>query len=50
MDEPIFQIRDLNFWYGKAQALYDVTVPIAPKRTTALIGPSGCGKSSVWCR
>jgi len=47
MDEPIFQIRDLNFWYGKAQALYDVTVPIAPKRTTAFIGPSGCGKTTL---
>ena len=47
MDEPIFQIRDLSFWYGKAQALYDVTVPIAPNRTTAFIGPSGCGKTTL---
>jgi len=47
MDEPIFKIRNLDFWYGKAQALYNVTVPIAPNRTTAFIVPSGCGKTTL---
>jgi phosphate transport system ATP-binding protein len=37
---------DLNFYYGKAQALHDVTLDFAANRVTALIGPSGCGKST----
>lgn len=37
---------DLNFYYGKAQALYGITLDFAANRVTALIGPSGCGKST----
>ncbi|MBA3037565.1 MAG: phosphate ABC transporter ATP-binding protein [Desulfobacterium sp.] len=36
----------LNFYYGNAQALYDISINIKPSRVTALIGPSGCGKST----
>jgi len=35
-----------SFWYGETQALFDVTLDIAPRAITALIGPSGCGKST----
>jgi phosphate transport system ATP-binding protein len=35
-----------SFWYGKNQALFDITLDVAPKAVTALIGPSGCGKST----
>ncbi len=38
--------KNLNFHYGSAQALYDVTLAIPECRVTALIGPSGCGKST----
>lgn len=47
MDKPIIQVKDLNFWYGASQALFDINVAIAPHRTTAFIGPSGCGKSTL---
>ncbi|HUK82808.1 MAG TPA: phosphate ABC transporter ATP-binding protein PstB [Verrucomicrobiae bacterium] len=47
MDKPILQIRNLNFWYGLKQALFNVNVAIAPHRTTAFIGPSGCGKTTL---
>jgi phosphate transport system ATP-binding protein len=40
-------IEDLDFFYGKFQALKDVTLAIPDKRITALIGPSGCGKSTL---
>ena len=36
----------LNFFYGKHQALHDVTLNIVKNEVTALIGPSGCGKST----
>ena len=40
------QTRRLSFWYGKTQALFDVTTAIPERCVTALIGPSGCGKST----
>jgi phosphate transport system ATP-binding protein len=39
-------VHDLNFWYGKKQALKDLNLTICEHRVTALIGPSGCGKST----
>ncbi len=38
--------RNVNFYYGAKQALYDVTLPVAELQVTALIGPSGCGKTT----
>ena len=40
-------IRNINLWYGKKQALFDVDLPIRSNSITALIGPSGCGKSTL---
>lgn len=40
------KVRDLNFFYGSNQVLFDVPMDILEKRVTALIGPSGCGKST----
>src|SRR4029077_12370660 len=40
------QVENLNAWYGKTQALYDVRLTVAPNLATAIIGPSGCGKST----
>lgn len=39
-------VRSLDFFYGNAQALYDISMDVAEHRVTALIGPSGCGKST----
>jgi phosphate transport system ATP-binding protein len=38
---------DLSAWYGEKQALYDVNLPFAENKVTAIIGPSGCGKSTL---
>jgi phosphate transport system ATP-binding protein len=35
-----------SFFYGRKQALFDVSLAIEPRSITALIGPSGCGKST----
>ena len=37
----------LSAWYGKKQALFDVSLPFAENEVTAIIGPSGCGKSTL---
>jgi phosphate transport system ATP-binding protein len=40
-------IRNLNFFYGDARALKDISLPLYENRVTAFIGPSGCGKSTL---
>ncbi len=39
-------VRNLNFYYGRSQALFDISVEIQERVVTAFIGPSGCGKST----
>ncbi len=48
MTEKGIQIesRDLNLWYGDAQALKSVSMDMPGNKVTAVIGPSGCGKST----
>jgi phosphate transport system ATP-binding protein len=41
-----FETRQMGFFYGTHQALYDINLKIPEKSVTALIGPSGCGKST----
>lgn len=38
--------RNLNFYYGDHQALFDNNLDIYANKITAVIGPSGCGKST----
>jgi phosphate transport system ATP-binding protein len=40
------EVRELCAWYGSRQALYDLSVDLEDRTTTAIIGPSGCGKST----
>jgi phosphate transport system ATP-binding protein len=40
-------VRELNFFYGAAQALKDINLDFYDRQVTALIGPSGCGKSTL---
>ena len=44
--KPKAEVKNLDFFYGKVQALKKINMPIAEKQVTALIGPSGCGKST----
>lgn len=41
------EVRDLDFFYGKSQALKDVSLNVPAHAVTAIIGPSGCGKSTL---
>ena len=42
-----YDVRHLNFYYGEAQALKDVSLTLPDRCITAFIGPSGCGKSTL---
>jgi phosphate transport system ATP-binding protein len=49
-NEPLSEkisIRNLNFVYGRSQALKNITLSIYERNVTAVIGPSGCGKSTL---
>jgi len=41
------EVRALNFYYGRSQALRNINLDIPERRVTAVIGPSGCGKSTL---
>lgn len=43
---PVMRADNVNVFYDKEQALYDVSLDIEVQKITALIGPSGCGKST----
>jgi phosphate transport system ATP-binding protein len=45
--EPKIAIRQLNFYYGAAHALKDISLTLYRNTVTAFIGPSGCGKSTL---
>src|SRR6516225_1777273 len=40
------EVRGLNAWYGKNQALKSIDMTVPANHVTAVIGPSGCGKST----
>ncbi len=44
--EAIYEVRNLNLWYGKDSALKNINIDIYKNEVTAIIGPSGCGKST----
>lgn len=42
----VARVVNLNLFYGKKQALFDINMSVAKNKITALIGASGCGKST----
>ena len=44
--EIIFDVDDINVFYGDNKAIRNVTLDLHRNEITALIGPSGCGKST----
>lgn len=41
-----FVVENLNVYYGKKQALYNVNIEFPKNKVISIIGPSGCGKST----
>ena len=46
-ESTALEAKNLNLYYGEAQALKNISMQIASQRVTAFIGPSGCGKSTL---
>ncbi|MEK6334154.1 MAG: phosphate ABC transporter ATP-binding protein PstB [Acidobacteriota bacterium] len=44
--ETKISVADLNFFYGRSQALHNITLNIPEQMVMAFIGPSGCGKTT----
>src|SRR5437660_1702051 len=43
---PKMRTEGLRAYFGQAEVLKGISLPIAEKQVTAVIGPSGCGKST----
>ena len=46
-EESFIKVDRFNFFYGKKQVLFDISMEIPSRQVTAFIGPSGCGKSTL---
>jgi phosphate transport system ATP-binding protein len=47
INAPRIAIRNLDFYYGRNQALKKITLDLPDRQVTGMIGPSGCGKSTL---
>ena len=45
-DKALIEVKGLNAWFKKSQALSNINLFIEKNKVTAIIGPSGCGKST----
>ena len=43
----LFDIKNLNLYYGDFHALKDINLELPKNEISAFIGPSGCGKSTL---
>ncbi len=46
-EHPVFEVIDLNVFYGSFLAVKDANLSIRQHEITAFIGPSGCGKTTM---
>ncbi len=46
VDDPKMRLRNVEVFYGDAQAIHGVSLDIGKNEVVAMIGPSGCGKST----
>jgi branched-chain amino acid transport system ATP-binding protein len=47
MTEPLLVVENLDVRYGTSQALFDVSLQVAPGSVTAVLGANGAGKSTL---
>src|SRR5215467_11754340 len=47
MPDPLLEVRALDAFYADFQALFDVSMTVAPGEVVAVIGANGAGKSTL---
>jgi branched-chain amino acid transport system ATP-binding protein len=47
LNVPMLSVRDLDLFYGDAQALDEVALDVAEREIVAIVGANGAGKSSL---
>jgi branched-chain amino acid transport system ATP-binding protein len=47
MPEPLLEVRVLDAFYGDFQALFGISLAVAPGEVVAVIGANGAGKSTL---
>jgi len=45
--EPLLKVRDIDVAYGRSQALFGVSMDVAPGTVLAVLGVNGAGKSTL---
>jgi branched-chain amino acid transport system ATP-binding protein len=46
---PLLEVRELTAFYGDFQALFGISLTVAPGAVVAIIGANGAGKSTLLC-
>ena len=46
VENPLFNCRNVDVFYGEKHAIKNVSIDVARAQVLAMIGPSGCGKST----
>ncbi len=47
MTEPLLSVDRLSVFYGKVEAVHDVSLAVAPGTIVTVIGPNGAGKTTL---
>lgn len=43
---PALEVESLSVWYGRIQAVWDVSITVQPGKVTCLLGSNGAGKTT----